>query len=127
MNEHLALRTIHQLCLDKIKNFPIASNIATNNMYLDNFLSSAPSTVLLKILIEHVRKIKLTWDVPRPTSIEEKWDKFDSQLSSFNSLLIFRFINLNIYLELNSFVILRLRRTWLPFTLNLLTILPSSK
>ena len=52
MNKYLVLRTIHQICLHKIKNFPIASKIASNHMYLDNFLGSATSIESAKSLIE---------------------------------------------------------------------------
>ena len=57
MNEHLALRTIHQLCLDKIKNFPIASKIASNHVFLDNFLGNATSIESVKSLFEDFIKL----------------------------------------------------------------------
>ena len=55
----------------------------------------APSTLLLKTLLQEVWKTKLSWDDPLPTSIQQKWDKFYSQIHSFNSMFIPRFIHLN--------------------------------
>ena len=57
----------------------------------------APSTVLLKFLLEHVRKTRLSWNVPLPISIQEKWYKVLSQINSFNSMFIPQVINLNIF------------------------------
>ena len=39
-----------------------------------------PLTLLLKILLQEVWQTKLTWGVPLPISIQQKWDKFYSQI-----------------------------------------------
>ena len=53
----LALRTIRQLGLDEKKNFPIAMKIASNHVYVDDFLGGATSIESAKSLIEDFIKL----------------------------------------------------------------------
>ena len=57
MNKYIALRTIQQLRLDKMKNFPIVSKIASNSMYLVSFFGSVTSIESAKSLIEDLIKL----------------------------------------------------------------------